>query len=417
MPQGPGRADGEKNRRVKRCACARAEQGEFLAKRAAGAVAGVGAAAAVFEATALETFGQAQASEMAGRPASEATEVVGHVAGLEPNPSSNARAILRDALPVENQGIREVQKALEEINEDLRIPGVNVSGVQRATKKASKALTKNKSSIISSIKDENGVSEVDKLEQGLSDLKEIADNQDKQQIPVKQQELLDYVGNIEEAMVNGFPFDVPQEYLNLPQLKGRATVELSLRLKDNPNIANGSMRVILDGYNAPITAGNFVDLVQRRFYDGLPIQRADGFIVQTGDPEGPADGFVDPSTNETRQIPFEVRARGDSSPTYGETLEEQGRPRAQPVLPFNSFGTLAMARNEFETNSASSQIFFLLKEAELTPTGANILDGRYSVFGYVVDGQVRLFALARSSSLSLSLNNFCTRGWHGSVLR
>ena len=47
------------------------------------------------------------------------------------------------------------------------------------------------------------------------------------------------------------------------------------------------MRIIVDGYNAPVTAGNFVDLVQRGFYDGMAIQRADGFVVQTGDPDGP----------------------------------------------------------------------------------------------------------------------------------
>ena len=46
-----------------------------------------------------------------------------------------------------------------------------------------------------------------------------------------------------------------------------------------------------------------------------------------------------------------------------------------------------MARREAEPNSASSQFFFLLKESELTPSGTNILDGRYSVFGYVIDGQ------------------------------
>ena len=33
----------------------------------------------------------------------------------------------------------------------------------------------------------------------------------------------------------------------------------------------------------------------------------------------------------------------------------------QPALPFNAFGTLAMARSEFEADSASSQVFWLLK--------------------------------------------------------
>lgn len=33
----------------------------------------------------------------------------------------------------------------------------------------------------------------------------------------------------------------------------------------------------------------------------------------------------------------------------------------QPVLPFNAYGTMALARSEFETNDASSQFFWLLK--------------------------------------------------------
>jgi cyclophilin family peptidyl-prolyl cis-trans isomerase len=39
---------------------------------------------------------------------------------------------------------------------------------------------------------------------------------------------------------------------------------------------------------------------------------------------------------------------------------------------------------------AVAQIFFLLKESELTPSGANLLDGRYAVFGYAVNGQDNL---------------------------
>ena len=37
--------------------------------------------------------------------------------------------------------------------------------------------------------------------------------------------------------------------------------------------------------------------------------------------------------------------------------------------------------------SSCPQIFFLLRESELTPSGSNLLDGRFAVFGYVVDGQ------------------------------
>jgi hypothetical protein len=45
--------------------------------------------------------------------------------------------------------------------------------------------------------------------------------------------------------------------------------------------------------------------------------------VQTGDPEGPAEGFVDPSTEKVRTIPLEIMVDGDKSPVYGATLEVQ----------------------------------------------------------------------------------------------
>ena len=38
------------------------------------------------------------------------------------------------------------------------------------------------------------------------------------------------------------------------------------------------------------------------------------------------------------------------------------------------------------TWSCSAKVFFLLKENELTPSGANLLDGRFAVFGYVTEG-------------------------------
>lgn len=46
------------------------------------------------------------------------------------------------------------------------------------------------------------------------------------------------------------------------------------------------MKIVADGYNAPLTAGAFVDLVEKKFYDNMEIQRSDGLVVQTGRPEG-----------------------------------------------------------------------------------------------------------------------------------
>ena len=46
-----------------------------------------------------------------------------------------------------------------------------------------------------------------------------------------------------------------------------------------------------------------------------------------------------------------------------------------------------MARAETEGNGGSSQFFFFLFEADLSPAGRNLLDGRYSVFGYLTKGK------------------------------
>lgn len=73
-----------------------------------------------------------------------------------------------------------------------------------------------------------------------------------------------------------------------------------------------------------------------------------------------ATGFLD-AAGAQRTIPFEVMVPGDKIPVYEETLEDNGRFNDQPALPFNAYGTMALARGEFETNSGSSQFFFLLK--------------------------------------------------------
>ncbi|KAJ7974558.1 peptidyl-prolyl cis-trans isomerase, chloroplastic [Quillaja saponaria] len=306
-------------------------------------------------------------------------------------PIKDPGALLRYALPIDNKAIREVQKPLEDITESLKVAGVKaLDSTERNLKQASRALKQGKSLIVSGLaeaKKEHGVELLDKLEAGMDELQQIVKDRNRDGIAPKQKELLQYVGGVEEDMVDAFPYEVPEEYQSMPLLKGRATVDMKVKVKENPNLDECVFRIVLDGYNAPVTAGNFVDLVERHFYDGMEIQRADGFVVQTGDPEGPAEGFIDPSTEKTRTIPLEIMVEGQKSPFYGETLEELGLYKAQTRLPFNAFGTMAMARDEFEDNSASSQVFWLLKESELTPSNANILDGRYAVFGYVTENE------------------------------
>ena len=104
---------------------------------------------------------------------------------------------------------------------------------------------------------------------------------------------------------------------------------------------------------APITAGNFLLLIDRGFYDGLTIHRVDrGFVIQGGDPNG--DGFGGPGFS----IPLEV----------SEGLKHDR-------------GVLSMARAD-PPDSAGSQFFICLGNAQRV----GLLDMHYAVFGKVTEG-------------------------------
>ena len=66
---------------------------------------------------------------------------------------------------------------------------------------------------------EDGLKAIANLEEAFKECDRVVETQDKQAIPAAQQNALSYVGQIEEAMVKGFPFEVPSQYDNLPQLK------------------------------------------------------------------------------------------------------------------------------------------------------------------------------------------------------
>ncbi|MBE9200835.1 MULTISPECIES: peptidylprolyl isomerase [unclassified Nodularia (in: cyanobacteria)] len=300
-------------------------------------------------------------------------------------PSGNAitegKALLRYALPIENKPVRRLQGSLEDISTQLRANrrwGAISSDLKTATR-----ILDQPNQILASVPEERqpqAEAWIAELKSGVDSLQEAVKVKDKEQIFAGRNKLLDIVTQLEESMVTEFPFEVPAEYHNLPQLKGRATVVM----KTN----KGDLTMVLDGYSAPVTAGNFVDLVQRGFYDGLEFTRSEeSYVLQTGDPPGKEVGFIDPKTGKYRAVPLEVLVEGDEEPTYGITLEEAGRYLDMPVLPFSSFGALAMARPETEANGGSSQFFFFLFEPELTPAGRNLLDGRYAVFGYLTEGK------------------------------
>jgi len=169
---------------------------------------------------------------------------------------------------------------------------------------------------------------------------------------------------------------------NLPKLEGKATVEMIV--KGEP------ITIEVDGTNAPVTAGNFVDLAQKGVYTGLVFHRVvrepQPFVVQGGDPQSkdtnfPSErlgtgGFIDPATSKPRYIPLEIKPVGADKPTYSQTFGTAGI-SAKPKLR-HTRGAIAMARSSLP-DSASSQFYIAL-------TDLIFLDGDYAVFGYVTKG-------------------------------
>lgn len=316
------------------------------------------------------------------------------VAYLPPgNAITDGQALLRYALPIDSDEIRAVQGDLEGLSQWLR--SKRWGPMTRDIKKIKRTLGRKADKILAAVPEANqpkAQAILTSLTAGIEPLQEAVDAHDKEAVWEQRSQLLGQITAIEELMVEGFPYEVPDEYSNLPQLKGRAEVEVLT--------TQGPVKVVVDGFSAPVTSGNFVDLVKRGFYDGMPFIRAEEFyVLQTGDPEGPAEGFIDPKTQEYRAVPLEILVKGDEQPVYGETLESLGRFMEDPILPFSAFGTVAMARPEENPNGGSSQFFFFLFEPELTPAGLNLLDGRYSVFGYVIEGKEVLRKLGQGDSI------------------
>lgn len=122
---------------------------------------------------------------------------------------------------------------------------------------------------------------------------------------------------------------------------------------------HGSFRVELFQDRAPKTAGNFLDLVGKNFYDGVLFHRViDDFMIQGGCPKG----------------------TGTGGPGY--TIPCEFHPELRHDVP----GVLSMANAG--PNTGGSQFF-----VTLVPTPW--LDDRHAVFGKVVEGMEVVEAIGK----------------------
>ena len=112
----------------------------------------------------------------------------------------------------------------------------------------------------------------------------------------------------------------------------------------------GKFRVELFEDKAPVTTKNFVDLIEKGFYDGVIFHRViDNFMIQGGDPTG----------------------TGRGGPRY--TIKDE----FHRELKHDAAGVLSMANAG--PNTGGSQFFITL-----VPTAW--LDNKHAVFGKVIEG-------------------------------
>lgn len=135
--------------------------------------------------------------------------------------------------------------------------------------------------------------------------------------------------------------------------------------------SKGDIVVELYGKDAPIHVGNFVELVQKGFYNDTKFHRYEpGFVIQGGDPQ----------TKDVSGDDVAAQAGQPGSPfgTGGPGYQIKGEfdPAQNPNKHVE--GALGMARSQ-SPDSAGSQFYFTLAA---TP----FLDGQYTVFGKVTEG-------------------------------
>jgi cyclophilin family peptidyl-prolyl cis-trans isomerase len=122
----------------------------------------------------------------------------------------------------------------------------------------------------------------------------------------------------------------------------------------------GTFKIELFADKAPHTVQNFIELVNRGFYKNMIFHRVvAGFVIQTGDPTGTGRG------GSEKSIKLEIH----------------------PDLKHDRAGIVGMARSQ-DPDSATSQFYITLGPAPH-------LDGKYAIFGRVIQGLEVVMAIGQ----------------------
>ncbi|KAJ9182850.1 hypothetical protein P3X46_006797 [Hevea brasiliensis] len=299
---------------------------------------------------------------------------------------------LRRAIPA-NANMKAIQTSLEDISFLLRIPQRKPYGTMEGNvKKALKIAKDEKDPILASIPadlKEIGSTLYESLidgKGGLQALIQSIKDQDPDKVSVGLASSLDTVAELELLQAPGLSFLLPEQYLKYPRLTGRGTVEFTIEKGDGSTFSpeaggeerrTAKIQVVIDGYSAPLTAGNFAKLVVDGAYNGSKLSCTNQAVL--------TDNGID--KNGGYSVPLEIMPSGQFEPLYRTTLSVQDG--ELPVLPLSVYGAVAMAHSEVsEEYSAPYQFFFYLYDKRNAGLGGLSFDeGQFSVFGYTTAGR------------------------------
>ncbi|CAN1154103.1 Peptidyl-prolyl cis-trans isomerase CYP37, chloroplastic [Linum perenne] len=300
--------------------------------------------------------------------------------------------------------------SLEDISYLLRIPQRKPYGTMEGNvKKALKIATDEKNSVLTSIPadlQDKGSSLYASLIDGKGGLQALLQNikdKDPDKVSLSLASSLDTIADIELLQAPGLSFLLPAQYKDYPRLNGRGIVELTIEKGDGSAFSpesGGELRktakiqVTVDGYSAPLTAGNFAKLVVDGAYDGTKLNLINQAVI-TDDGLDKKSGY---------SVPLEIMPSDQFEPLYRTKLSIQDG--ELPVLPLSVYGAVAMAHSEVsEEYSAPYQFFFYLYDKRNSGLGGLSFDeGQFSVFGYMTAGkdilaQIKTGDVIRSAKL------------------
>ncbi|KVI02197.1 Cyclophilin-like peptidyl-prolyl cis-trans isomerase domain-containing protein [Cynara cardunculus var. scolymus] len=343
---------------------------------------------------------------------------------------------LRKAIPA-NTNMKSIQNSLEELSYLLRIPQRKPYGTMEGNvKKALKIAVDEKESILASIpadQKENGLAIYASLidgKGGLQTLLGYIKDKDPDKVSVALASSLDSIAQLELLQVHcellGYPScclrstriilgkSSPRSFifsicikpgvgiLHKPSctsrmLTGRAIVEFVVEKGDGSMftpqaggvpIKAATIQVVLDGYSAPLTTGNFAKLVVDGAYDGMKLKCTDQAVL--------SDSGINKSIGYS--VPLEIMPSGQFEPLYKTTLSIQDG--ELPVLPLSVYGAVAMAHDDSGLGGLSfDEGQFSVFGYVFKPFALIIYSGSYTTIGRDVLPQIKTGDIVRSAKL------------------